>query len=285
MTMQKKSSMPRINVNYQIFLPGSMTKAGQTESFLLQCGAANPDLEALHDAHGVTSSMFMTAHNPGGAQANAIDNMYHQSSLFGDLSDRGLVWMDAASVTDGGLGLAEPSLLIMGVSIETAYRLANQYGQHAFVYAARDAIPHVVATASAPLDLEKPATESREQAKKLAPPAPVSDEEIIGLAKNFHITDVPDEYVISFARDLLKRKTTMNDHVLAAVYTSSWNRVAESIAAIYKDKPGNFSLTIGHLSTCETPDERIEEFSPALSITLDDTRADYDRRAVRRESK
>jgi hypothetical protein len=109
----------------------------------LKIGASNPALAALHKAHGVESSAFITACNPFSQTLDPEVNEERQAALAGELKDRGL-----ASIAGIGQhpssGWAEPSYLVLGASLEVAMALGVRHRQNAIVWSGHGAVPELV---------------------------------------------------------------------------------------------------------------------------------------------
>lgn len=278
--MTQESQAKRAHIEYQVYLPGS--PGSDNPPFSLRIGEENLQLLQLYNNHLVTTAMFITAHNPGGFLSDPVGNMHRQSQLFGDLSDHGLTWIDGAGVAQTKDWPEEPSALVLGLDLETAYRLAYKYGQKTFVFAAEAGVPELYLTELSPFDL-KPAKRIAERANRFVQeaPKPPTEPELAALAAQFGLE--MSEHLLEYSRQLMKLKPAANDQVLAAVFQSSWNKVAECVTALYQDKPDDFPLSLGHWAPSSVYPAPIKDFSAAISFTVGDARAEYDRRAVRRK--
>ena len=110
----------------------------------LMIGVRSDPLAALHKRFGVDCSAFITACNPLSRALSDGENATRQEALLSTLKSRSLRWI-------GGIGQdpvndwpSEPSVLILGLSLESAKVLAQDYEQNAFVWAGADAIPQLI---------------------------------------------------------------------------------------------------------------------------------------------
>lgn len=121
---------------YRVVVP-----AGQ---FTLRIGEASDALLALHAAHGVQSSLFITAWNPYSRPTSAEDNVLRQDALQRDLRELGGVFFEGVGQhpTNGSPG--EPSLLALSVELEQGKDLGHRYEQNAVVWCGSDAVPQLI---------------------------------------------------------------------------------------------------------------------------------------------
>jgi hypothetical protein len=110
----------------------------------LKVGEANPKLAALHQAHGVQSSGFVTACNPFSQDCGAQVNAARQAALARELERRGLVPIEGIGKHPTNNWPGEASYLVPGLTLEAAKELGIQFGQNAIVWSADDAIPQLV---------------------------------------------------------------------------------------------------------------------------------------------
>ncbi|WP_042883899.1 DUF3293 domain-containing protein [Cupriavidus necator] len=110
----------------------------------LRIDQASVPLAALHRAHGVASSAFITAANPFSQRCDDAANLRRQQALAQDVAQMGLRAIDAAGEHPSNGWPAEPSLLVPGLSLEEARRLGEKYEQNAVVWSGADAVPRLV---------------------------------------------------------------------------------------------------------------------------------------------
>lgn len=112
--------------------------------FSLRIGQPSAPLAALHRAHGVDCSAFVTACNPFSEQLPPATNAERQSTLAQILVARGLRYRDGIGQHPSGGWPGEPSFLVLGLSLDAARELGAQFGQNAIVWSGPDAVPQLV---------------------------------------------------------------------------------------------------------------------------------------------
>ena len=113
-------------------------------SFALNIGVANAALAALHKAHSVASSAYVTACNPFSQALDDSVNDARQAVLARELQQNGLTYINGIGQhpTNGWSG--EQSFLVLGLSHEDARMLGARHGQNAIVWCGLDAVPELV---------------------------------------------------------------------------------------------------------------------------------------------
>ena len=94
--------------------------------------------------HNALGAAFITAWNPFSEQLSLLKNEERQNALKAELKRRGLKFIDGIGQHPSNNWPGEPSVLVLGLSKEAAKSLAGHNEQHAFVWAASDAIPELV---------------------------------------------------------------------------------------------------------------------------------------------
>jgi glycine/D-amino acid oxidase-like deaminating enzyme len=112
--------------------------------FTLRIGVRNAELHALHEAHGVRASAFVTACNPRSEALSTAENATRQQQLREAVRQFGLTCLDGAGQHPTNGWPAEPSLLILGLDRAAAEQLGRRFEQNAIVWIAADAIPVLV---------------------------------------------------------------------------------------------------------------------------------------------
>ncbi len=110
----------------------------------LRIGVANPALSTLHHAHRVESSAFITACNPFSQAFDSAVNAQRQAALVLELRARKLRFIDGIGLHPSNRWPAEPSQLVLGVSLDAAKELGVQQEQNAIVWCGRDAVPELI---------------------------------------------------------------------------------------------------------------------------------------------
>lgn len=110
----------------------------------LKIGEFNASLVAIHDAHAVRSSAFITACNPLSQMLDDAANAGRQLALARELSVWGLTFIDGVGKHPSNDWPGEPSFLVLGVSVQDAKALGLKFGQNAIVWCGGDAVPQLV---------------------------------------------------------------------------------------------------------------------------------------------
>lgn len=111
--------------------------------FVLRIGVASKELSALYRQSNTDSAAFITACNPCSRPLAATENTARQADLAAELSQRGLYFLEGEGrhPTDDWV---EPSYLVLGLSLDEAKALGNQFEQNAVVWCGADAVPELV---------------------------------------------------------------------------------------------------------------------------------------------
>jgi len=112
--------------------------------FVLRVGEASAELAALHSAHGVTSSVFVTACSPCSVTLSEAENEQRHEALCREVRRLGVVCYEGSGQHPSNGWPAEPSLLVLGLDRETACALGSRFDQNAIVWAGADAVPQLV---------------------------------------------------------------------------------------------------------------------------------------------
>jgi hypothetical protein len=113
--------------------------------FTLNIGILSSDIKNLMAKHNVNCAAFITAWNPfSQTLATADDNLARQEKLKEHLKMRSLKYIDGLGEHPDKNWPAEPSVLILGLSLEAAKTLAIRCEQRAFVWVGSNAVPGLV---------------------------------------------------------------------------------------------------------------------------------------------
>ena len=132
--IDQRSIQAYLETNYHVHSDAPLT---------LNIGVANPTLAALHKAHRIESSAFVTACNPFSQAFDESANAARQAALARELQQRSLSYIE-------GIGQhptnewRELSFLVLGLSRESAKELGNRHEQNAIVWCGQDAKPELV---------------------------------------------------------------------------------------------------------------------------------------------
>jgi hypothetical protein len=87
--------------------------------------------------HDTLSAAFLSAYNPYSVLVSAEENVRNHHALISDIDVLGLKWIAGEGADPSNLWPSEPSLLVLGITLQSAERLADQYQQNAFLWIAR----------------------------------------------------------------------------------------------------------------------------------------------------
>ena len=113
---------------------------GGARPTLLLLDTYSADLAAIHQRAGVTSSVFITACNPGSTPLDVAANAQRQDALAEALRQRHVTFVDAWGAHPSNGWPEEPSFLVLGLSLEIAKALGRHFDQNAILYSGEDAI-------------------------------------------------------------------------------------------------------------------------------------------------
>lgn len=113
---------------------------------IVQPGILTPDADRFFCDRGIETAIVLTAWNPMGIATPIIDNEAAQAMLIEDLNRRGMAHIPAEGRGRDGLWPAEPSLFVLGVTLQVAHELAAAHRQAAFLFLRRGAAPEVIVT-------------------------------------------------------------------------------------------------------------------------------------------
>lgn len=113
-------------------------------SMTLRVGHASAGLAALHQAHGVDCSAFITAYNPFARKVEEGSNLQRQQALEQELGSRRLDILRGEGQHPTNGWPAEPSVLVLGLSLEAARDMGRRYEQAAIVWIGPAGVPELV---------------------------------------------------------------------------------------------------------------------------------------------
>ncbi|WP_423679685.1 DUF3293 domain-containing protein [Undibacterium sp. WLHG33] len=112
--------------------------------FTLRIGIPSTELKKLYKESGANSGTLITACNPYSVLLSDSQNQEHQLRLATELRKRSLIFCDGEGRHLSGEWHAEASNFVLGMSLEAAKKLANQFAQNAIVWCDADAIPQLI---------------------------------------------------------------------------------------------------------------------------------------------
>ena len=117
---------------------------GVPEAFVLRIDQHSPYLAACHQSHGVSTSAFLTAYNPLSQPTGDAANEAAQTRLANRLREGSYLYLDGLGLDPSGDWPAEPSLLVLGITLNDAWSIGVEFAQNGFVWCAPDAVPRLV---------------------------------------------------------------------------------------------------------------------------------------------
>jgi hypothetical protein len=111
--------------------------------FALRVGKTSEPLTKLYRQHGTNCAAFITACNPHSRKFGDAANAKKQAELAQELTQRGLMFIEGEGRHPSG-GWAEPSYLVLGLSLDEAKVLGRRYEQNAVIWCGTDAVPELV---------------------------------------------------------------------------------------------------------------------------------------------
>jgi hypothetical protein len=112
--------------------------------FELKIGKASTPLQSLYEEYGCSSAAFITAWNPYSKAAPAVDNADAQAQLEGRLIAGEIPFIAGVGEDPTGQWPGEPSVLALGLDMDTAKYLGTEFLQNAIVWVGDDAIPELI---------------------------------------------------------------------------------------------------------------------------------------------
>lgn len=110
----------------------------------LRVAEQSPQMMKLHKQHRVTCSTFITAYNPYSKACTPELNLSRQQELISELKVRSLKFIEGIGQHPSNSWVGEPSLLVLGLSLEAAKTLGSRFEQNALLWIGADGIPELV---------------------------------------------------------------------------------------------------------------------------------------------
>ena len=128
---------------YRVYLKEANNSTGE-QSIVLKVGVPSNPLQTLHSKSGVVCSAFIAASNPQSRAQTDNQSAQRMQGLIEVLQARSLLWFPGTGQHPANGWPAEPSLLVMGLSLAAARVLAGSFEQNAFVWSGSDATPELI---------------------------------------------------------------------------------------------------------------------------------------------
>jgi hypothetical protein len=104
------------------------------DAIALKVGEVSPALAALMHVHKATTAAIITAYNPYSEIQPSAENERMQAALLAEIKPKSITCFDAIGSDPEGEWEPEASTLALGISLVEAERLADQFGQNAFIW-------------------------------------------------------------------------------------------------------------------------------------------------------
>jgi hypothetical protein len=104
------------------------------DAIALKVGEVSPALAALMHVHKSTTAAILTAYNPYSEIQPSAENERRQAALVAELNATAVICFDAIGSDPEGEWEPEASILALGITLVEAERLADQFGQNAFIW-------------------------------------------------------------------------------------------------------------------------------------------------------
>lgn len=115
-----------------------------SESMVLRVGIHSAELAELYAASGHRSAAFITACNPRSESTSDVENLARHQALGVALTQLDLPIVEGIGVDPNGHWPGEASYFVLGIDLDAASALGQQFDQNAVVWVGRDAIPQLV---------------------------------------------------------------------------------------------------------------------------------------------
>lgn len=110
----------------------------------LRVNEQSSQMMKLHKQHRVACSAFMTAFNTYSQSCTPEVNLSRQQELISELKVRSLKFIEGVGQHPSNAWSGEPSLLVLGLSLEAAKILGRRFEQNALVWIGTDGVPELV---------------------------------------------------------------------------------------------------------------------------------------------
>lgn len=109
----------------------------------LRVGEPSSALDEVLAPLGVTDWAYVTAYNPASVKLSCVENEARHNNLIQDVQAMGYQTLLGEGCGDTGDWPPEPSVLILGISLEAARRIGTTYGQTAILVGRRNEAPRL----------------------------------------------------------------------------------------------------------------------------------------------
>jgi hypothetical protein len=113
-------------------------------ALVLRIGEHNPAVDALLEADGAAGAAYLTPANPRGERWSREENLAALYSFHDSLRDTDFTCHPGEGRDPEGRWEAEPSLLVVGITLEDAEAIGLELEQNAIVYVERGRAPRLI---------------------------------------------------------------------------------------------------------------------------------------------
>ena len=110
----------------------------------MKVGKPSAELAEWFQTNNEDQAAYITAWNPFGEKISDDENYVAEQKLITEIESRDLSYLKGESSDPSGLWPSEPSLLVLGISLESAKALVKRYHQDGFIYIGDDTKPQLI---------------------------------------------------------------------------------------------------------------------------------------------
>jgi 5'-3' exonuclease len=110
----------------------------------LKVGRPSAELAEWFQTNNENQAAYITAWNPFGKKISDNENYIAEHKLITEIESRDLFYLRGESSDPSGSWPGEPSLLVLGISLESAKALVKRYHQDGFIYIGDDTKPQLI---------------------------------------------------------------------------------------------------------------------------------------------
>ncbi|CUS49185.1 MAG: Protein of unknown function (DUF3293) [Idiomarinaceae bacterium HL-53] len=122
--------------------------------YVLEIGKQHDVLSEMFTAHKCSSAAYITPQNPFSRPMSAAENERLLIQFRKEVNYLGYPYFEGIGQDPRGEWPGEESLLILGITLTTASKLAEKYGQNAFVFCTDSYTPELVLRPYSALNLK-----------------------------------------------------------------------------------------------------------------------------------
>jgi len=119
-------------------------KVNTAEPFVLNVGKPSAELAEWFQSNNESQAAYITAWNPFGKKASDDTNYIAEQKLITEIESRDLSYLKGESIDPSGQWPNEPSLLVLGISLESTKALVKRFSQDGFIYIGDDITPQLI---------------------------------------------------------------------------------------------------------------------------------------------